>query len=145
VGLPASALAARVEALGRYYAFLDHMLGGFLSSHGAWRLQVLVADPGRSRTAAPGVLAVRGDAARVGSVARARRLDVAPTLLHWLGLPISDELEGTVVEPLLSPGAAGPIRRVPTYGRRRLPPVRQDVAPIDDAALDRLRSLGYIR
>ncbi len=146
-GLPASALAARVEAIERYYLLLDGLLGEFLSADTSWRLRVLLTDPGRSRTRGPSVMALTGDAARPGARTQATGPDIAPTLLHVLGLPVSQELSGRVLESVLSPAfvAAHAVRAVPTFGRRLLPPERPDAVPLDDDALERLRSLGYIR
>ena len=146
-GLPASALEARVETLERYYLVLDGLLGEFLAADASWRLRVLLTDPGRSRTRGPSVLALTGDVARPGAHAQATGPDVAPTLLHVLGLPVSQELGGRVLEDVLSPAfvATHPVRTAPTFGRRLLPPARPDAVPLDDAALERLRSLGYIR
>ena len=146
-GLPASALEARVEALERYYLVLDGLLGEFLAADASWRLRVLLTDPGRSRTRGQSVLALTGDVARPGADAQATGPDIAPTLLHVLGLPVSQELGGRVLEDVLSPAfvATHPVRTAPTFGRRLLPPARPDAVPLDDAALERLRSLGYIR
>ncbi len=145
-GLPASALAARVASLEHYYVVLDGLLGELLSSGDSRDLRVLVTDPGRSRTRGAGVFAVTGDVARPGAQTEATGPDIAPTLLHVLGLPISQELNGRVVDALLSPAfvAAHPIRTTPTFGRRLPPPRRPGAVPLDDAALERLRSLGYI-
>jgi hypothetical protein len=146
-GLPASALAARVDALERYYLALDSFLGEFLAADDSWRLRVLLTDPGRSRTRGSSVLALTGDAARPGARTRAAGPDVAPTLLHVLGLPISRELGGRVLDGVLAPAfvAAHPIRTVESYGRRLLPPERPDAVSLDNEALERLRGLGYIR
>lgn len=146
-GLPASAMEARVAALERYYIVIDSVLGEFLSAHGTRRLRVLLTDPGRSRTRGPSVMALTGDAARPGARTQASLADIAPTLLHVLGLPVSEELEGRVLTDLLAPAfvTAHPVRSTPTYGRRQPPPVRPGAVPLDDAALERLRSLGYIQ
>ena len=70
---------------------------------------------------------------------------MAPTVLHLLGLPVSGELEGAVVEAALSDAfrAANPLRRVATYGR---PPAgRARDSAFDREMLEELRSLGYIQ
>ena len=146
-GLPASALAARLEALERYYLFLDGQLAQFLAAGSAWQLSVLATDPGRSRTRSPGVVAFSGDMAQPGARAEGRRPDVAPTILHLLGLPVSRELGGRVCGELLQQAfvRAAPVQTTATYGRRVVPAARPDAVPLDDAAFERLRSLGYIR
>lgn len=145
-GLPASAMEARVEALERYYVVLDGLVREFLDADHTRRLRVLLTDAGRSRTRGPGVFALTGDVARPGARAAATGPDIAPTLLYVLGLPVSEELSGRVLGDLLSPTfvAAHPVRTTPTFGRRSQPPARPGAVPLDDAALERLRSLGYI-
>jgi arylsulfatase A-like enzyme len=71
--------------------------------------------------------------------------DVAPTVLHLLGLPRSDELDGRVLEEAFTPAfrAARPVRRVASYGRR--PPGAPARSEFDRAMLEELKSLGYIR
>ena len=59
-GLPASALAARVEALEQYYVFLDGLLASLVAGPTADHVVVLVADPGRSATGGHGLLALTG-------------------------------------------------------------------------------------
>ena len=73
-------------------------------------------------------------------------LDVGPLLLHLAGLPVPDDLEGTVPERLLAPAwsKAHPLRRVSARELPGLPPEPAD-AKVDDAVLmERLRALGYV-
>ena len=166
-GLPPSALAARVEAVERYYAFLDGLLRPFAAGEG--RLVALITDPGRSPVgqgeespggrASPGLLVLSGSPpvlsegpagadSPAGRVALdAERADVMPTLLFALGVPISRELPGRPATRLFDPRfvEAHPPRELDTYGRRVIPPRPPGSAPLDQEMLDRLRSLGYVR
>jgi hypothetical protein len=170
-GLPASALAARVEAVERYYVFLDGLLRPLLESPG--RLIALVTDPGRSVSwgtdgSAPlpesqaqalsreqgaadqeGLFLLGGAADVVAGSAtlRARRTDVLPTLLYALGVPISQELPGRPIAGLFDEAFARshPPATVGSYGRREIPPRRPGSTPLDQEMLERLRSLGYVR
>lgn len=80
----------------------------------------------------PGVLIVAGPGIRSGAaLTRASVLDIAPTLLHLAGLPVSREMEGRVLTDLLTPEElrTHPVRTVDRYV---LPP---DIwAPPTDAA-----------
>jgi arylsulfatase A-like enzyme len=71
--------------------------------------------------------------------------DLAPTVLHLLGLPVSRELDGRVLEEALAPDfrAQHPLRYVAAYGRRAAPPAAQ--SDFDSQMLEELRSLGYIK
>ena len=71
--------------------------------------------------------------------------DVAPTVLHLCGLPVSRELVGRVLEAALRPEfrAAHPVRQVASYGRP--PAARPADSAFDREMLEELRSLGYVR
>ena len=81
----------------------------------------------------------------------ARLLDVAPTVLHWFGLPVGDDMEGRVLEEAFDPaaepgGKRRPVARIPTHeppgGRRRARAGFTEAA--DKALLDQFVALGYI-
>ena len=108
---------------------------------------MLVADPGRlarsGAQAAEGLLVLAGDLVRPGDLGTASERDVAPTVLHLLGLPRSRELDGSVLEAALSI-ASGASTRVasalvrPPAHRARGERVRQGRARAAS-------SLGYIQ
>jgi hypothetical protein len=146
-GLPPSALAARVEAIERYFVFLDHLLGSLVGERGPGDVVALLTDPGRTDSRGPGLLAVLGDGIRADTTTEARGTDVVPTILYLLGVPGSRELSGRPQVEVVDDGFAArvPLRRVPTYGRRVVAPRRPGSAPLDREMMDRLRSLGYVR
>ena len=93
------------------------------------------------------MLAIAGRAARDGAKINARSVDVAPTILYLLGVPVSRELAGRPLAQLISSSVVSkfPVREVTTYGvRRPVAPVGRG-NPLDAEALERLRSLGYVR
>jgi tetratricopeptide (TPR) repeat protein len=70
-------------------------------------------------------------------------LDVAPTLLHALGLPTSREMPGRVVSALLPPEAAArPVAHVPSYEPAERPPTTATAT--DAETRERLAALGYV-
>ena len=146
-GLPASALAVRVEALERYYLFLEELIAPVVDVTDARSLMVLVADPGRSPAAALGMIAISGAPSRNGEEFEISRADVMPTLLYALGVPASRELPGRPRPDLFTPAfvAALPLREVDSYGPRVVSPRPPNVAPLDREMMERLRSLGYVR
>jgi hypothetical protein len=146
-GLPASAVAARVEALERYYLFLEELIGPVLQHAGDQGLVALVADPGRSASNARGLLALSGPQARAGAQEAIARADIMPTFLYILGVPASRELPGRPRPELLSPAftARVPAREVDDYGRRVVGPRPANVTPLDREMMERLKSLGYVR
>jgi hypothetical protein len=146
-GLPASALAARVEALERYYVFLDRLLEPLVAGPSAGRVVALATDPGRSASGGLGLLALTGSGVRTGLVQAGTAAEVTPTLLYLMGIPASRELPGRPRTDLIDEAFASrvPVRSVDTYGSRILAPRRPGATPLDRDVLDRLRSLGYVR
>jgi hypothetical protein len=144
-----ASLDERLEDVRAYYRFLDERLDVLAGDLGPGRVLVLVGDPGRfarrSGPGAAGLLLLAGGPARAARLARASERDVAPTLLHLLGLPVSRELQGRVLEEALDPAfrAAHPVRSVASYGRR--PRSRPAASSFDRDVIQELRSLGYIQ
>jgi hypothetical protein len=106
-----------------------------------------VSDPGRAASRGRGLLSLTGAALRVGETQAGAAADVAPTLLYLLGVPTSRELPGRPRTDLAAAAFAArvPARRTDTYGSRLLGPRPPGATPLDRDALDRLRSLGYVR
>ncbi|HET8644076.1 MAG TPA: alkaline phosphatase family protein, partial [Vicinamibacteria bacterium] len=147
-GADLATLDARLRAVRAHYARMDALIGEWAASAQPGEVLVLVADPGRlaRRAGSPeGLLALQGGPAAAADVGLVSERDVAPTILHLLGIPRSDELEGRVVEEAFSPEfrSARPVRRVAGYGRRR--PAAPSRSEFDRAILEELRSLGYIQ
>jgi Type I phosphodiesterase / nucleotide pyrophosphatase len=81
-----------------------------------------------------GVLLVVGEGIRPGAApARASVLDVAPTLLYLLGLPVSREMEGRVLTEILEPELArdNPVIFIPSYESLAVTPAAPG-APLDE-------------
>jgi len=141
-------LDARLDAVRAYYRLVDALIGQAAEDLTASDVLVLVGDPGRmARHAgtAEGLLALQGAPVRAGDLGVVSERDIAPTVLHLAGLPMSRELEGRVLEDALSPAfrAAHPVRTVASYGRRS--PGRPAESAFDRDMLEQLRSLGYVQ
>jgi arylsulfatase A-like enzyme len=92
-------------------------------------------------------MAARGAVATSQGAGTGQPADVAPTVLHALGVPISRELAGAPLDGLFS-GAfltRFPVREVASYGRRTAPTEVRKGQPLDQEMIERLRSLGYVR
>jgi hypothetical protein len=126
--------------------FLDRLLQD-VTAPAADEMLVVVAEPGRIATITRGAMAVSGKGAAAKVDLEARTIDIAPTLLHILGLPISRELAGRPVLDVLDREIAArfSVRQVDTYGRRRSPAGLREGQPLDREMIERLRSLGYVR
>lgn len=134
-------VARRVQAQRHSYLVLERLLDLLDRPN---RVMVLLALPGRSAATADGAFVVGPGTADRQEV---RDVDVAPTLLHALGLPVSERLAGTPRPAMLPPPAAGrSVRHVAFYAPRR--PAAGSVAPdagLEDEMRERLRSLGYVQ
>jgi hypothetical protein len=141
-------LDTRLAAIRDYYRFLDGRIGEGAGDLGGRDVFVLVADPGRLARAhgpAEGMLAIVGGPVQTTDLGLVSERDLAPTVLHLLGLPVSRELDGRVLEEVLAPAfrAQHPLRFVAAYGRRAAPHAAQ--SDFDGQMLEELRSLGYIK
>lgn len=142
-----SAMAERVAALEQYYRFLDGLIAGIMPVSPE-HVDSVILWPGRVANQ-QGVLALAGAPVAPGAVDAdaGRDTGAAATLLYFLGLPIAGDLQSTVALRAIAPAflEAHPVRRVPDYGAVTLGRSVRTGEPLDAEALERLRSLGYIR
>jgi type I phosphodiesterase/nucleotide pyrophosphatase len=140
---PPSELNLRISALAEYYEFLNQLTANIV---GTQERVFLVAQPGRLHQG-PGMMAVKGPGIDIRGHAAGTTLDIAPTVLHALGVPMARDLDGNVLTGLFTAESLSrfPVRYVSTYGRRGAVPVARGSQPLDQEAIDRLRSLGYVR
>jgi predicted AlkP superfamily phosphohydrolase/phosphomutase len=89
-----------------------------------------------------GILIAWGEGIRPGeTVEDARIMDVTPTILHLMGLPVSDDIDGRVLTSMLS------VTRPVKYERDGKAEMgdEEDLSPEETAEVEeRLRSLGYL-
>ena len=143
-----STLAARLDAVRAYYDYLSDLVAGLVAD---LRLDneliVIVTQPGRVASASQGLIAAVGRMSASATSNDARPIDVAPTILYALGLPLSKELAGRPLVSLLEPTMVQkfPVRDVPTYGPRRARGAVRHGQALDKEMVERLRSLGYVR
>jgi predicted AlkP superfamily phosphohydrolase/phosphomutase len=76
----------------------------------------------------------------------ARAVDITPTVLHLLGVPVARDMEGVVLKKLFTKEwwNQHPLRSVESYGKRE---ATQDLTPTaaDERIREELRALGYIQ
>ena len=148
--LDLASLGERVAAVHAHCRWLDDQLQQVVASLGPRDVLVVVADPGRVGRRGPGgaegLLLLAGEPVAAGEIGTVSARDVAPTVLHLLGLPRSRELDGQVLRRAMEPAFAArhPVREVDTYGRRA-PATTPAESTFDAEVLEQLRSLGYIQ
>ena len=98
-----------------------------------------------------GIFLAAGPGIRAGaSVEELSIVDVAPLLLHQIGLPAPEDMSGTVPKAIFEAGELDrrPVRRAPAGPPAALlssPAAGVELAPEEQAALmERLRALGYV-
>ncbi|HEY5658848.1 MAG TPA: alkaline phosphatase family protein [Myxococcota bacterium] len=173
-GLPPvdpDAQARYASAVEDHYRFVDALLGELPAQPGPRRAIFLLSDHGfeahwepaadgtslsghhRSDDTLYGIFVAAG-----GPLQRSARLegavsiyDIAPTVLHLLGLEVADTLPGAVREDLLAPDwvAQNPVRGCERYPGppTDLPPEAARAGPeteVDQRLREELRALGYI-
>jgi hypothetical protein len=139
-------LNQRLTAIQGYYEFLESQAGPAMERWHVGRQAFVVAQPGRVREG-QGTLAALGTGLKLGARAHGAIVDMAPTILYALGVPIARNLDGRVIEALFEPAflASHPVRFVDTYGQRGAISAIRGGTPLDQEVIDRLRSLGYVR
>jgi len=83
-------------------------------------------------------------------VREAEIVDLAPTILHWMGIPVPAEMDGQMLEEIMLPGEGIPKTAAPAGESDRRPD--HDLEPVlcatkeesESKVWERLRGLGYL-
>ena len=117
VGFPVSRTEEAVfgHVVERYYEHADEMLGALIEDFGEGGTIIVCSDhgfegprpgrlPGGIRDHGPvGILVMAGDDVREGGRIEERSVcDLAPTILALFGLPVGDDMDGSVIESALT-------------------------------------------
>lgn len=144
-----SAMSGRVDAIARYYALLDELVGELLPP-AASHIDAVILWPGRA-SGREGALLLAGGPVQPNA-GRTRCEDcqeggAAATLLYLLGLPIADDLRTRPMTDVVSADflERHPVRTIANYNAAVTRRSARTGEPLDAEALERLRSLGYIR
>jgi|GEM_PF-1422686 len=157
------------QVVDRYYEVMDDYLGRMLEAAGEGATVIVVSDHGfRADPENPqgadhspwGAILMRGPGIRAGqplnlslptSVANldepVRVLDVLPTLLYLHGLPISQNLDGSVITRAFTRSFVSdrPMLTIPDYGDFESSREVEVEANDEEEYLRRMKSLGYIQ
>jgi arylsulfatase A-like enzyme len=152
--------AAMAEAVLPAYRLMDHVVAKYAEGLDDRTLLIVCSDHGfdwyrgaythyhRAQEPPAGVLLMVGPGVRADyRLQGATLLDVAPTLLHALGQPVGEDMDGRVLERAFEPRwrERFPVRHVATHERARTAPPAEGRDPrLDQKVLEDLRTLGYI-
>jgi len=137
-----------------YYRYTDDLLAALTRDYGPNDLVVVVSDHGFERAperswpsgqhespaARDGIFYASGPGVRKGRSLTLSMLDLTPSVLAWLGLPVADDMPGNGASFLETEVA----KTIPSYGI--LPKAERGVTTPGDeqGRLDALRLLGYV-
>jgi hypothetical protein len=151
--------AGKVRTLHRDF---DGFLARLRETVGSDTVIVVASDHGHSSTilqadsysqhwhGPPGILLMEGGPVKKGIALRGSHvLDVFPTLCYLLGLPVPEDAPGKVLLHALDPELVRrrPVRTIPSYQGLGMSPGIPGVrtgSGLDEAELEKLRSLGYL-
>ncbi|MEE3331775.1 MAG: alkaline phosphatase family protein [Myxococcota bacterium] len=153
---PAKIRANHRRALLGYYRFTDALLGKLLEPYGPNDLVIVLSDHGFEASTLPntmdgihdsddardGILYMRGRGVSAGATAgRIAHVDIAPTVLAWLGLPVARDMPGSVATFVRT----GSVATTPSYRSSvRVERVAAPASDVEGDIINQLRTLGYV-
>jgi len=151
------------NVIDNYYIWIDDVLGEFMDLVDDRTLLVVCSDHGfyGPRRAEDGGLLLgvymhgrygmvgfMGKGVRAGSqIVDADILDITPTILFALGVPVARDMRGRVLTDAFEPDFLrnNPVKFVPTYETGEREAGEPIVSPVDEAIKEKLRAVGYIQ
>jgi predicted AlkP superfamily pyrophosphatase or phosphodiesterase len=143
------------EAFEQYYEYTDAMLGALIERYGPDDLVVVVSDHGfefgvdlglltgvhKTEKAQDGVIFARGAGVASGMIGgEVSVLDITPTILALLGLPLGEDMDGRVADF----AGAERVARVETHDTGPVERLGSSPSGSDEKILEDLRALGYL-
>lgn len=148
------------DTLEGYYSYMDGVLGDYLRAIREDTLVFVLSDHGMqgkkfSGQAAPSgehrneaLLLLKGPGVKRGVQIQGSVLDITPTLLYYLNLPVAEDMDGGILKEAFEEEylAAHPESLIPTYESKKKPVIDENGkrSLVDLQIEEHLRSLGYI-
>jgi len=138
-----------------YYEFTDRLVGEVLGKVDDDAVVVVVSDHGFEKqkegifshsNSPDGIIIISGRHVRRGVVVNASVLDVTPTILYLMDLPVADDMDGRVLTEVFDPAlfAKYQVDSIPTYDTRVYTNSTPLKSGVDEAIEKRLRGIGYV-
>lgn len=145
-----------------YYRYIDKLLETYMEVAGEDTLLMVLSDHGMTATPkylgkpAPsgqhreeGLLLLKGPGVKKGAEIQAGILDITPTLLYYLGLPVAKDMDGKILRDAFKEEflKSRPDAFVATYEEegKRKDEQKAKKSIVDKQIEEHLRSLGYIQ
>ena len=149
--------AAKASKIAEVYRDFDRFLGALLPTLGPNTTLIVASDHGHSPTIVhklysqhrhgpPGLIVMWGPPVRPRTeIVGAHIYDVAPTLLHLLGLPVAADMAGRVLLEALVQGDRPELRMIESYDAFDTGFEDKGLSrELNEEELERLRALGYV-
>lgn len=143
--------------LDNYAVRVDSMIGDLLEHVDENTTVFVVSDHGIEATgetpisgyhpnAPDGIVIVSGKNIRPTRLDNVSVLDIAPTILHLMGLPVSRQMDGRVVTEMMDEAFVSmhPVREIDSYGTRSVGNAKPLAARRREEIEQRLKALGYL-
>jgi predicted AlkP superfamily phosphohydrolase/phosphomutase len=166
-GVQPDEIAAFGQIIDKYYEWIDGEIGKYLAKIADNTTVVLCSDHGfgpwlGNRLAQKdvrlsgshrkdGIVILWGKDIQAGvKIAPKNLLDILPTALYLLGLPVADDMDGSLITSAIEPStlAIRPVAAINTYETERWQLKRVALTAdqkVDEKTLQRLRGLGYLK
>jgi predicted AlkP superfamily phosphohydrolase/phosphomutase len=99
-------------------------------------------DDWKAENVPEGMVLFYGDDIKACEIGEIRITDIAPTILHWMGLEVPNDMDGEVVTEAFAPGSAPSEREINV--RDSLPEIGTVGSELDASVEDRLERIGYL-
>ena len=94
-----------------------------------------------------GMVLFHGDGIKPQELDPIRISDIAPTILHWMGLEVPEDMDGSVITDVFeedTPAASRSVRIRSPLPERHEDASRTESAELSGEATDRLEDIGYL-
>jgi predicted AlkP superfamily pyrophosphatase or phosphodiesterase len=147
----AKLLATFGDVQKNYYVYMDGMIKPLLDTADKNTTIIIVSDHGlmRGKHTDRGVFIMRGPNVKANArlETRVSLIDICPTMLYLMGLPVAEDMDGRVCTAAFTDEflRTRRIRTTHTYGPRREYSSKTIESNFDDKIIERLKSLGYLK
>jgi len=162
-GAPARDLERFRDTIRNYYQLLDGYLGELIQAAGPDTAFLIISDHGMKRVSREGavnlqsgvhtesrvngIIIISGPGIKPGEeIKEPSILDVTPTVLYYLGLPVGADQDGKILTQIFTDDFLKdhPVQKIPTYDQKPRS-TKEEHSPLDQEMINKLRSLGYIK
>jgi predicted AlkP superfamily phosphohydrolase/phosphomutase len=143
------------EIVNNYYIYMDEAVGKVIQYNDPNTVTLIVTDHGQYSSGSHGnhrnngFVVLHGTPIRRHNMIKANVVDVAPTVLYLLGVPVAQDMDGSVMLEAFDPNylSKHPVKMTGTYESPERQEKKAEVIDQqrDEQELEELKALGYIQ